>query len=163
MESFMQFSSAQGYWILFGAVLLDVLGLPLTAIPMLFLAGGLAATGTMSLPFIVVLATVAATAGDVLWYGAGRNGGRYLVHLDRLGGRRKSYLANSIRFAKRYGVVFLVISKFVPGVASLACPAAGLADMPLARFLVATAASRALWAAAVSWLGYSGTTHSLLF
>jgi len=163
MESLIQFSATQAYWILFGAVLLDVLGLPLTAMPLLFIAGGLAASGTMSLPFIVALATIAATFGDILWYAQGRNGSQYLRFLDRLCGARKACLTNSIRFVKTYGIFFLVISKFLPGVASLACPAAGLANMPLPRFLLANVASRALWAASVAWLGYSGTSYTSFF
>jgi membrane protein DedA with SNARE-associated domain len=98
--------------------------------------------------------------GDILWYALGRNGGQHLGFLDRLCGPRKAYLTKSICFIKTYGILFLAVSEFVPGVASLACPAAGLANMSVPRFLVANTASRAVWAAAVSWLGYSGTSYT---
>jgi membrane protein DedA with SNARE-associated domain len=114
----------------------------------------------MSLPFIVVLATAAAAGGDILWYGFGRRGGPQVVSFfDRLSGNKKAYFDQSIRFVKTYGIVFLVISKFIPGLASLACPAAGMANMPLSRFLLFDLLSRALWAASVSCMGYSGIYH----
>lgn len=161
MDALLQFSGAEGYWILFGAVLLDVLGFPLTAMPLMFIAGGFAASGSMSFFLVVALTTLASVSGDTLWYGLGRRGRSQLSWLDKLDEKKKRCMIRSIQFVKTHGSAFLLISKFIPGVASVACPAAGLASMPWKRFIVVNLLGRALWAASVSWMGYSGMAASV--
>ena len=163
MDSLLQFDVTHAYLVVFAAVLLDVIALPLVALPVLLMAGGLAATGKVSLLFIIGLATIGAAAGDTLWYSIGRYGSPQLMRfLERTGGKRQDYLLRSIRFIQTYGVGFLVVSKFVPGIASLACPAAGIVNMSVSRFLVMNGLSRVFWAASVSWLGYSGIPYSAI-
>ena len=82
--------------------------------------------------------------------------------MERTGGKKQEYLLRSIRFIRSYGVGFLLVSKFVPGIASLACPAAGIVNMSMSRFLVMNGVSRIFWAATVSWLGYSGIPYSAI-
>jgi membrane protein DedA with SNARE-associated domain len=161
MDSLLQFDVTHAYLVVFAAVLLDVIAFPLIAMPVLLLAGGLAATGKVSLFFIIGFATVAAAAGDTLWYSIGRYGRPQLMgFMERTSKRKQEYLLRSIRFTQSYGVGFLLISKFVPGIASLACPAAGIVNMSMSRFLLVNGVSRIFWAASVSWLGYSGIPSS---
>jgi membrane protein DedA with SNARE-associated domain len=163
MDSFLQFDVTHAYLVVFAAVLLDVLALPLIAMPVLLMAGGLAATGKVSLLFIIGFATVAAAAGDTLWYSIGRYGRPQLMgFVERTGGKRQKYLFRSIRFIQSYGVGFLLVSKFVPGIASLACPAAGIVNMSMSRFLLMNGVSRIFWAASVSCAGYSGISYSAI-
>ena len=163
MDSFLQFDVSHAYLVVFAAVLLDVIALPLIAMPVLLMAGGLAATGKVSLLFIIGFAAVAAAAGDTLWYSMGRYGSPQLMgFMERIGGKRQEYLLRSIRFIQTYGVGFLLVSKFVPGIASLACPAAGIVNMSVSRFLLMNGLSRVFWAASVSWLGYSGISYSAI-
>lgn len=68
MVSLPQLEIPYAYAVLFGAVLLDVMALPWIAVPVLLIAGGLAATGKLSLGFVIGFATVAAAVGDTLWY-----------------------------------------------------------------------------------------------
>jgi membrane protein DedA with SNARE-associated domain len=82
--------------------------------------------------------------------------------MERTGGKRQEYLLRSIRFVQTYGIGFLVISKFVPGIASLACPAAGIVNMSVSRFLIMNGVSRVFWATTVAWLGYSGISYSTI-
>ena len=151
----MQVFGSQGYLFIFLTVLLDVLGAPVIALPFLVIAGGLAATGKLSFGFIVLVATLAAAIGDVLWYALGRSGGpRARKFLSRLSFQSKPYLDRCISLVKNYSLTFLLISKFIPGIASLAPPAAGMANIPLLKFLVLDTAGRILWVASVSWIGY---------
>jgi hypothetical protein len=64
IDSILQFDVTHAYLVVFAAVLLDVIALPLLALPVLVMAGGLAATGKVSLLFIISCATVAAAAGE---------------------------------------------------------------------------------------------------
>ena len=163
MDSLLQFDVTHAYLVVFAAVLLDVIALPLVAMPVLLMAGGLAATGKVSLWFIIGFATVAAAAGDTLWYSIGRYGSPQLMDfMERTGGKRREYLLRSIRFVRDYGVAFLTVSKFVPGIACLACPASGIVNMSMSRFLVLNGVSRVFWATSISWMGYSGIPHSAI-
>jgi len=163
MDSLLQFDVTHAYLVVFAAVLLDVIALPLIAMPVLLMAGGLAATGKVSLLFIIGFATVAAAAGDTLWYSIGRYGSPQLMgFMERTGGKRQEYLLRSIRFIRTYGVGFLLVSRFVPGIASLACPAAGIVNMSVSSFLLMNGLSRVFWAASVSCLGYSGIPFSAI-
>jgi membrane protein DedA with SNARE-associated domain len=150
-----QLLGGNGYWIISLAVFLDVLGCPGTAIPFLAIAGALATTGKISLALVVLLATFAAALGDVLWYLLGRaQGQRLLTALTKLTGCSHKNLERYTRMAAQYSVAFLLISKFVPGVATIAPPAAGIVSMPLTKFLVVDTVGRILWVTSVSWLGY---------
>jgi hypothetical protein len=62
--------------------------------------------------------------------------------LEKTGGKRQGYLLRSIRFIQTYGIRFLVVSKFAPGIASLACPTAGIVNMTVWRFLLLNGLSR---------------------
>ena len=57
MDSLLQFDVTHAYLVVFAAVLLDVIALPLIAMPVLLMAGGLAATGKVSLLVIIGFAT----------------------------------------------------------------------------------------------------------
>ncbi len=163
MDSLLQFDVTHAYLVVFAAVLLDVIALPLIAMPVLLMAGGLAATGKVSLLVIIGFATLASAAGDSLWYSIGRYGSPQLMgFLGRTSGKRQEYFFRSIRFIQRYGIGFLLVSKFVPGVASLACPAAGIVNMSVSRFLLMNGLSRVFWATSIAWLGYSGTSYSAI-
>ena len=97
MDSLLQFDVTQAYLVVFAVVLLDVIALPLIAMPVLLMAGGLAATGKVSLLFIIGFATVAAAAGDTLWYSIGRCGSPQLMgFMEQSGGKRQEYLLRSI-------------------------------------------------------------------
>jgi membrane protein DedA with SNARE-associated domain len=156
MQTLLQSSVDHGYWILFVAVLLDGLGVPITAMPLLFVAGGLAAAGRMSFLSIIFVTTVASALGDILWYLLGWSGGPLLfTAISRLTHHNNTQLLRCLHFVKCYSLAFLVISKFIPGVSSFAPPAAGMAKMPLSQFVLLDTVGRVIWATSVSWLGYA--------
>src|SRR5262249_48015365 len=155
MEYLSVFYKSYGYWFIFLAVLSDGLGAPPIAVPILLIAGGLAATGKMSLGLLILAASSAAAIGDLLWYIVGRSGSSTVSKiLNRTCANGKVSLARCLVWVRDYGLSFLLLSKFVPGIATLAPPAAGMAKIPVAKFLLANLVSRVLWAASVSWVGY---------
>jgi membrane protein DedA with SNARE-associated domain len=164
MDNVLQLLENYRYGILFSVVLLDVLGAPVTAMPLLFLAGAFAAVGKMSLASVVLLATLAAALGDVLWYGLGRSRGqKVLGFFSRFSRNGPVHLQRSLPLLKKYSIAFLLLSKFIPGIATLAPPVAGVISMPLLKFVAVDIAGRLLWAASVSWLGFAGAKNYLLF
>jgi len=155
MEHLAVLYKSYGYWFIFLAVLSDGLGAPPVAMPILLIAGGLAAAGKMSLGLLVLAASSAAAIGDLLWYVVGRSGSSTVSKiLNRACANRKVWLARCLTWVGNYSLLFLLVSKFIPGLATLAPPAAGMAKIPFVKFLPANLVSRVLWAASVSWMGY---------
>jgi membrane protein DedA with SNARE-associated domain len=154
VETLLEFLKGHEYTMILVSVFLDVLGAPGTAIPLLLVGGSLAATGKMSLLSIIVYATLASAVGDALWYGLGRLRSRATMKLLSSMSGEGSRLQWCLRILTRHSVAFLVISKFVPGIATIAPPAAGLISMPVLKFLFFDTLGRMLWAGTVSSLGY---------
>jgi membrane protein DedA with SNARE-associated domain len=146
----------QGYCFIFVAVLIDVLGAPPIAMPLLIIAGGLAATGKLSFGVVILVASLAAAIGDILWYLLGRNRSSAARRLlERIPSRSKLSLSHSLSWVRDYSFSFLFISRFIPGVTTLATPIAGMAQVPMSKFLLLDVVGRLLWAATVSLMGYS--------
>src|SRR6266567_208108 len=76
-----QFLINHGLPLVFGAVLLEQMGLPLPALPWLLAAGTLAATGKFSLLSAVAATVVACLAADTLWFYLGRYRGNQVLGL----------------------------------------------------------------------------------
>ena len=75
MDATLDFVQRHGYALVFGFVLVEQLGLPLPAIPVLLAMGALAAAGSMSLPLILGVALAAALPVDLAWHQLGRRRG----------------------------------------------------------------------------------------
>jgi len=126
-----------GYLLLFVWVLVEQLGVPLPATPVLLAAGALSAEREISFPFALAVGLVACLVSDSMWFFVGR---RYGHHVLRL--LCKLSLEPTIcvrrtqsRFGARGGRLTLLFAKFVPGLASLSSPVAGQNGMPFAEFL----------------------------
>lgn len=150
-----------GYSMLFAAVLLDQLGLPLPSIPILLAAGALVGLGHMSaLPvFLVVL--LAALIGDLLWYELGRRtGGAVLGFLCRVSLEPETCVRTTENVFERYGVRCLLFAKFIPGLYTVTPPVAGMVGLPLRRFILWDIAGITIWASVYAGLG-GALSHQL--
>ena len=134
---------AYGYWIVFTAILLDNAGLPIPGELMLLAFGIVAKDGHLDPILGLVIAAVAAMAGDSLGYWIGRLGGDRV--LARLGQRP--------RF--RPGDASVVFGRFVIGARVLLAPLAGLTRMPFGRFLMFDSVGCLVWAGAFILIGYA--------
>lgn len=155
MSNVIHLLETYGYWAIFLSVLLDFLGAPITTIPLLVLAGAAAGEGRMSLGAIALLATLAAFAADSLWYGLGRLRGKHILGMFcGLTRDREQCVNRSTEFATRYTVASLLFSKFLPGLATIAPPAAGATGTSVAQFLVLDALGSFLWAGVFAGSGF---------
>src|SRR3989442_14102593 len=57
-----------GYWVIFGTVFAEQIGLPIPAIPVLLAAGALVGTDHLSAALALALAGPASLAPDTVWY-----------------------------------------------------------------------------------------------
>jgi membrane protein DedA with SNARE-associated domain len=155
MDHAIHFLLHYGYWVLFGVVLAEQIGLPIPAVPILLAMGALAGDGRFSFFGAVLLAVAASLAGDVVWYELGRSRGRSVVKMvckialepDFCVRRTESYFL-------RHGPVALVFAKFVPGLSTAAPPLVAVIGMRRALFLLWDGLGSLAWSALYITLGY---------
>ena len=102
---------------------------------------GLLASGT----------AVAATAGNALGYWTGRRLGR--PWLERRPERVLAHLARAEAFYERWGVMALVMARFIPWARTFVPVLAGVSRMRFGAFAAATLAGALVWGAGLILLG----------
>jgi len=154
LEQAADFLIRHGYAVLFGWVLLEQMGLPIPAAPLLIAAGALARAGKMNLTFAVALAFIAVILADLFWYSLGRyRGGRILKLLCRISLEPDSCVRRTENLFVRHGVHSLLVAKFVPGLNTAAPSLAGIFRMPVRRFMIFDFLGALLWVVSVTSLG----------
>ena len=154
LEQAADFLIRHGYAVLFGWVLLEQMGLPIPAAPLLIAAGALARAGKMNLTFAVALAFIAVILADLFWYSLGRyRGGRILKLLCRISLEPDSCVRRTENLFVRHGVHSLLVAKFVPGLNTAAPSLAGIFRMPVRRFMIFDSLGAFLWVVSVTSLG----------
>jgi membrane protein DedA with SNARE-associated domain len=144
-----------GYAVVFAAVLLNQLGIPVPAVPFLIATGVLARSGQGSAAAGFALAVAAAFAAHSVWYQAGRRGGRRILGLVcRIAIEPDACVRRTENAFARYGVKALVIAPFVPGLSAVAQPLSGMTGVPFSRFALFGIPGAALWSGTYVALGY---------
>jgi membrane protein DedA with SNARE-associated domain len=123
------------------------------------MAGFAAARGELALVGVLLAGTVGSLAGALFWYHIGRRVG--LERLRRWAGRHGRWLTTSPEeldgaaawFDRHCGKAVLV-GRLIPAVRTLISVPAGVAGMPVARFLAYSALGTALWTALLAAAGY---------
>jgi membrane protein DedA with SNARE-associated domain/rhodanese-related sulfurtransferase len=161
----------------FAVVLVQQLGAPIPAMPVMMLAGAHAATDPLYGVYALALGILASAIGSLPWFWAGqRYGYRVLKVVCRISLSQDSCVRQTENLFQRYGAAALVAAKFVPGLGHVGPPLAGTFRFGAGGFLFFYGAGSALWAGAglvlglalhdeISWLMdwlalYSG--HALL-
>ncbi len=143
-----------GYLLLFAWVLVEQIGIPLPATPVLLAAGALSAEGQINFPLALLVGVAASLLADSTWFLVGR---RYGHHVLRILCKLSLEPTTCVRktqdsFGRRRGVT-LMIAKFVPGLATLAPPVAGENGMSFPAFLFFDGVGATLWIGALLVLG----------
>jgi membrane protein DedA with SNARE-associated domain/rhodanese-related sulfurtransferase len=144
------FSLLEHYCVLivFVSVLIDQLGIPIPAVPVLVVAGSLAANGRASAALVFAAAVVATLIADAVWFLIGRTYGiRVLKTLCRISLEPDSCVSQTQNRFERWGVNSIVIAKFVPGLGAIAPPLAGALQVSWLRFMGLSLIASSLWAA----------------
>lgn len=143
-----------GYLLIFGWVLLEQLGLPLPATPVLLAAGALSATEHMSFPAALLAGVLACLAADVSWFLFGRRYGHVVLRLLCKFSLESSVCVRRTHdsFGKR-GAYTLLFAKFVPGLSVVAPPVAGQTGMSMTRFLIFDSGGSVIWVGALLLAG----------
>ncbi len=150
-----------GYWAVGLTLLAENAGIPVPGETILLLASFLAySRQELQLPWIIVVATIAATIGDNIGFALGYYGGRRL--LERYQNFFKiphRTLERGEGLFARYGAVTIFFARFVFGMRIIAGPLAGVLRMPWRRFMVFNFLGAAVWVTVISGAGYLFGRH----
>ncbi len=144
-----------GYLLIFGWVVVEQLGLPLPATPLLLAAGALAAGGRMHLPVVILLSTLACLVSDSFWYFFGKQRGAVVLNLlCRISLEPDSCVRRTEQTFSKYGWRTLIICKFVPGLNTAAPALSAVAGVQYPTFLLFDGIGAFLWSGAFAGLGF---------
>lgn len=121
---------------------------------LLFVAGAIAATGSLNVHALALVLIIAAIAGNSTNYAIGRwFGKRYFTHE---GSRwlNPAHLERANAFYERHGGKAVVLSRFLPIVRTYIPFVAGMGGMPPRRYTAYNIAGGVLWIASLLYLGY---------
>jgi membrane-associated protein len=111
---------------------------------LLFVAGALAATGSLSPVWLIVLLTSAAILGDTVNYGIGHFFGPKLAEkYPRV--IKKEYLDRTHAFYEKYGGETIILCRFVPIVRTFAPFVAGIGSMTYGKFIAYNIIGGVIW------------------
>ncbi len=150
-----------GYWAVGAALLAENAGVPVPGETILLLACFLAySEHDLRLPWIIVVATIAATLGDNLGFALGYYGGRpLLTRYQALFRIQDRTLERGEGLFARYGAVTIFFARFVFGMRIIAGPLAGVLRMPWRKFIVFNFLGAGLWVTVISIAGYLFGQH----
>jgi membrane protein DedA with SNARE-associated domain/rhodanese-related sulfurtransferase len=135
-----------GYLLLFVWVLVEQLGLPLPATPVLLAAGALTVDGHLRFPLALLAGVCGALLADSVWFLVGRRYGHYVLRiLCKLSLEPTTCVRRTQdSFGRRHGSM-LLFAKFIPGLGLLAPPVAGQNGMNLGVFLAYDGMGGTIW------------------
>ena len=150
-----------GYWAVAATLLIENAGVPVPGETILLLASFLAySQHELRLPWIIVVATIAATLGDNIGYALGHYGGRPLLARYQAVFRIKdAAVARGEGLFVRYGAVTIFFARFIFGMRIIAGPMAGVLRMPWRKFAVFNFLGAGLWVTVISCAGYLFGQH----
>lgn len=144
-----------GLALVFANAVAERVGVPVPALPALFVAGALSASGVISLTGLLAIAVTTPLAIDVGWYVLGRWRGEWAVRLIcKVAKSPEACMRQTRALFDRRGLASLLYSKFVPGYSIVVLPLAGAARVPFLSFLAWDTLGNLLWASSAVWLGH---------
>ena len=143
-----------GLPLVFVAVFVEQMGVPIPALPLLMTVGALAASGKCSLLLGILVTVIACLMADGFWFYLGRyRGNKVVAFLCRVSLEPDSCVRRTENLFVRHGALSLLIAKFVPGLNTAAPSLAGIFRMRVRRFMVFDFLGGLFWVVTVTSLG----------
>ena len=125
-----------GVLIVFAVVLVEQIGLPIPAFPILIVAGALSVDGDPHWPAVLAVSLLACLISDYFWFRAGRYYGKRILKLLCKISLSPDYCVSQTEDNfNRWGPKALVVAKFIPGFNTIAPPLAGAMGTSNGTFL----------------------------
>ena len=144
-----------GYGLLVLVGFVEFIGLPIASVPVLIVAGAVAASGGLSLPLVALSAAAGGLVADLTWYWITRwRGPRLVGTVCNLTSNPKACVFTVTQRIERIGPIYILPSKFLPGTGNLIAASSGLAGLAPRTFALADATALLLWGGVYASLGY---------
>lgn len=121
---------------------------------LLFVAGTLAALGSMDVWLLIGVLIIAAVLGDTVNYWIGKKVGPEIFRKETGRWLNKKHLIRAHEFYERHGGKAIVLARFVPIVRTFAPFVAGIGTMSYAQFLLWNVAGGVAWVVSFTLAGY---------
>lgn len=121
---------------------------------LIFVAGTLAASGSLKLNLVLGLLIAAAILGNMLNYSVGRLLAQKVLRKDHLHFVKPQHIERTHEFFEKYGGKAIIITRFVPIVRSFAPFLAGAGAMSYRKFFFYNIAGALLWVLPFGLAGY---------
>jgi len=121
---------------------------------LLFVAGGLAATGNMDVHLLVLILFCAAVLGDNTNYWIGRFMGPRVFRWEQSRWFNRVAFDKTHAYFEQHGGKTIIVARFIPLLRSFAPFVAGVARMDWQRFLPLDIFGGALWIGSLTYAGY---------
>ncbi|HEX4382215.1 MAG TPA: DedA family protein [Myxococcales bacterium] len=155
MGRFATFALHHAYLLLFGATLVEQLGLPLPVAPLLLGCGALARSGELSLGTSILVYCLASSIAHMIWFEAGRvRGASVLRFVCKISLEPDTCVRRTQNLFSRYGAKLLLAAPFTPGLGMVAPPLAGLAGMTRAHFIPIDLTGSIIWSVTLVTAGW---------
>jgi len=149
------FLSSWGYLALLVLTFAEAACIPIPSEVTLGYAGYLASTGQLAIGPVIVVAVIGELAGSFVGWTIGRFGGRPFV--DKFGRYvlvSHSDLDRAESWFRKHGEPAVFFGRILPVIRTFISIPAGIAEMNLVRFGIASLAGSAIWCTAIALAGY---------
>jgi membrane protein DedA with SNARE-associated domain len=154
METLAALHGPAAVGLLSGATLAHEIGLPIPVTPVALFVGARLIGHPGDLLVFTLGMVLATLAGNLFWYGAGRNHGpdvrRLMIRWSFIS---EAKLLRAERAFERWGSLSLLLGHFLPGVTVVAPPLAGALGMRADRFCALTTAGAVIYGVALLGAG----------
>ncbi len=120
----------------------------------IYLAIGDKARVTQPLGVFLIVAPLAAIAGNLVGYWLGRKAGPVIFTRPESAYLDPKHIERTEHFLGKWGAASVIFGRFVPVVRTFITVMAGVGKMPFAKFVIYTVIGGILWADGVLLLGY---------
>ncbi|TFW19090.1 VTT domain-containing protein [Duganella callida] len=136
-----------GVLIVFAIVLIEQIGMPIPAFPVLIVAGAMSVDGDTPWYAILAVAMLACLISDTFWFRAGRYYGKRILKLLCKISLSPDYCVSQTEDNfTRWGAKVLIVAKFIPGFNIIAPPLAGAMGTRGRTFVGFAMMGSCLWA-----------------
>ena len=143
-----------GILIVFGTVLLEQIGLPIPAFPVLIIAGARAVDNGDNWGLFLAASLLACLISVYFWFRAGKYYGKRILRLlCKISLSPDSCVSQTEDNFSRFGPKSLVVAKFIPGFNTIAPPLAGAMGTGTPRFIGLSVLGGLLWSGVGMGLG----------
>ena len=159
IDFFQHLIDTLGYFGVFVLLLIENLFPPLPSEVVAPFCGYAAARGELSIWGVIAAAVFGSMVGQLPWYYAGRLlGEKRIEHLAARHGRWLTVTPHEVdrvfKWFYRYGAASVFFGRMIPAIRAVISLPAGIAAMPLGKFLAYSLAGTTIWMGGLAYAGY---------